>query len=353
MRIHFAQDDDIVVMSKKKKSIIWIVIILALVAGGVFYFKGKKPKVEYTTSTAQKGTLSQTVSVTGKTASPHEVELSFKVSGIIQELYVDIGDKVKKGQKIAIIDKGTLYAQLSEAQQDVRYQKRTLAYMKRKEGTYKKEQEDAQRALIRKAEASVSEIYALFKDTTLYSPMDGVVIHRNGEVGETITANSAASNTPVVTVAQEGELEVKADVPESDVVKIALGQKADITMDAFPNADVFQGEVIDIEPAATVIQDVVYYKVKLKIANYDPRIKNGMSADLDIKTASKDNVVYIPERAIKDDGGKKYVEILKDEKTNAIDRAYVTTGMKGDDGMIEITSGLTGGEKVVTFTKTT
>lgn len=320
-------------------------------AGGFWYQKSKKPKVEYTTETAVRGTLAQTVSVTGKIASPHEVELSFKVSGIIQELYVDIGDKVKKGQKVAVIDKGTLYAQLREAKEDVTYQKRILASMKRSED-YNLEKKNAQRALIKKYEAAVSAILAQFADTNLYSPMDGVVIHRNGEVGETITANSAASNTPVVTVAQEGELEVKADVPESDIVKIALGQKADITMDAFPLADVFRGEVIDIEPASTVIQDVVYYKVKLKITNYDPRIKNGMSADLDIKTASKDNIVSIPERAIKGDNGQKYVEILKDEKNNIVERANVKTGMKGDDGMIEITSGLTSGEKVVTFTKT-
>jgi HlyD family secretion protein len=338
------------IMFKKKKTYV-IVAVVILIIGGVFYFKSKKPKVEYTTSAAQKGTLNQTVSVTGRTAAPHEVELSFKVSGIIQDLYFDIGDRVKKGQKVAVIDKGTLNAQLKQAKEEVTSQKQTLANMKRKSNAYKVEQLNSQRAEIRKAEAAVTQVYAQFADTSLYSPMDGIVIRRNGEIGETITANSAASNTPVVTVAQEGELDVKADVPESDIVKIALGQKADINLDAFSSQDIFEGEVIDIEPASTIIQDVVYYKVKFKIINYDPRIKNGMSADLDIETASKDNVVYIPERAIKDDNGKKYVEILKDEKANAIDKAYVTTGMKGDDGMIEITQGLSGGEKVVTFTK--
>ena len=77
-----------------------------------------------------------------------------------------------------------------------------------------------------------------------------------------------------------------------------------------------------------------------------------MSADVDIHTAEKNNVVFTPERAIKDDGGKKYVEIMKDEKNNLIDKSYVQTGMRGDDGMIEITSGLTGGENVITLSKT-
>jgi hypothetical protein len=77
-----------------------------------------------------------------------------------------------------------------------------------------------------------------------------------------------------------------------------------------------------------------------------------MSADTDIHTAEKNNVIFISERAIKNDGDKKYVEILKDEKNNITDKAYVQTGMRGDDGMIEITSGLTGGENVITLSKT-
>jgi multidrug efflux pump subunit AcrA (membrane-fusion protein) len=145
---------------------------------------------------------------------------------------------------------------------------------------------------------------------------------------------------------------VKADVPESDIVKIALGQKADIKLDAFMAQDVFEGEVIDIEPASTIIQDVVYYKVKFRIINYDPRIKNGMSADLDIKTAEKKNVVFAPLRAVKTENGGKYVEVLKDEKNGVTEKITVTTGMEGNDGMVEIKSGLKGGEKVVTLTKT-
>jgi multidrug efflux pump subunit AcrA (membrane-fusion protein) len=77
-----------------------------------------------------------------------------------------------------------------------------------------------------------------------------------------------------------------------------------------------------------------------------------MSADVNIHTAEKNGVIFIPERAIKDDSGRKYVEILKDEKNNLIDKAYVETGMRGDDGMIEITSGLNGGENVITLKST-
>jgi HlyD family secretion protein len=340
-------------MFKKKKTYAILILIL-IVAGGIYYFKTKKPVVEYTTQKAQKGTLTQTVSVTGKVVSQNETDLSFKISGRIEAMYVDIGDKVRKGQKIATIDKGILIDQLRQAQQEVAVQKNTLYDMKTKKRktTYTWAQEEAQRANIKAAEANVGSIVEQISETTLYSPVSGTVITKNVEVGETTVANAVTANTSVVTVAGDGDLEIKANVPESDIVKIALGQKAEATLDAFTSQDIFSSEVIEIEPSSTVIQDVVYYKVKLKFPTPDSRFKNGMSADVNIHTAEKNSAVFIPERAIKNDGDKKYVEIMKDEKNNLIDKSYVQTGMRGDDGMIEITSGLTGGENVITLSKT-
>lgn len=333
----------------KHKKTIFILIILILIIGGIWYWRSRKPKVEYTTTEVQRGNLAQTVSVTGKLVSLVEVDLSSKASGRVEQLLVDIGDRVKKGQRIAVLDKGTLISQLKQVQQEVTVQKQTLANMKR--GGYKVEQKNAQRAEVRKAEAAISEILDQLRETVVYAPMDGIIIKKSAEVGEMVTANSAAGNAPIVTIAQEGDLEIKADVPESDIIKVALGQKADVTLDAFTTRDKFSAEVFEIEPASTVIQDVVYYKVKLKFLAPNSRFKNGMSADLDIETAEKNNVISIPERAIKDDNERKYVEIIKDDKTNAIERVYITTDLRGDEGMIEITSGLKGGEKVVTFTK--
>ncbi len=338
-------------MFKKKKTYVILAVII-LIVGGIYYSKTKKDKVEYTTQKAEKGTLAQTVSVTGKLVAKEQADLSFKISGRIEAMYVDIGDKVEKGQKIAVIDKGTLDEQLTEAQEYLIAQRNTLYDMKKRKATYSWAQEDAQRAMIRKAESAVVAIREQISETTLYSPISGTVITKNVDEGETTVANAVTANTSVVTVAREGELEVQANVPESDIVKIALGQKADVTLDAFNAEDIFPAEIVEIEPSSTVIQDVVYYKVKLKFPNYDSRFKNGMSADTDIHTAEKNNVVFIPERAIKEDGRQKYVEILKDEKKNIIERINVATGMRGDDGMIEITSGLSGGENVITIAKT-
>ncbi|MFA6047830.1 MAG: efflux RND transporter periplasmic adaptor subunit [Parcubacteria group bacterium] len=335
-------------MFKKKKTYVILIIIIAIV-GSVFYFKNKKPKVEYTTQDVKTGTLAQTVSVTGVLASPNQADLSFKISGRLEKMYVDIGDPVVKGQKIATIDGGTLNSQLNQAKAELRSQKQTLASMKR--GGYNVEKERAQREQVRAAEAAVSQILDQIRETTIYAPIDGFIIKKSSEVGEIIAANSAAGNTPVVTIARNDDLEIRTNVPESDIVKVTLGQNADVTLDALSSADVFNAKVSEIEPASTVIQDVVYYKVKLKFDSLDPRFKNGMSTDADIKTAERSNVVFAPMRAVKTENGQKYVEVLKDEKNGVTEKVNVTTGMGGDDGMVEIKSGLKGGEKVVTLTK--
>lgn len=337
-------------MFKYKKTIFFTVVII-LAVGGYYYQKSKKPKVEYTTQTVQRGTLAQTVSVTGKVVSPVETDLSFKISGQVESLLFDVGDRVEAGQKVATIDKGTLPQDLLQARAEVSVQKNILYDMKRRKVTYSSEQEESQRGQIKKAEEAVREIQKQISYTTLYSPISGTVIRKNVEVGEITVANAVTENTSVVTVAADGDLEIRMNVPESDILKVEVGQNVSVTFDAFPSNETFLAKVKEIEPASTVIQDVVYYKVRLSFDSLDPRLRNGMSADADIHTAEKQNVVFIPERAVRTEDGKKYVEILKDEKLGVTEKIDVETGMKGDDGMIEITKGLSGGEKVVTLAK--
>jgi RND family efflux transporter MFP subunit len=166
------------------------------------------------------------------------------------------------------------------------------------------------------------------------------------EEGEVLTASS-----PVVTIAEEGGLEIESNVPESDIIKVALDQNVDVTLDAFTIQDIFNAKISEIEPAATVIQDVVYYKVKMKLENPDGRFRNGMSVDGDIHTDEKSDAVIIPLRAVKSENSEKYVEVLGGDGIST-EKIKVTTGLEGDEGMVEIRSGLKGGEKVITFIKT-
>jgi len=141
---------------------------------------------------------------------------------------------------------------------------------------------------------------------------------------------------------------VESKVPESDIIKIENGQKAIISLDAFNKEDDFEAEIYEIDPAATIIQDVVYYKIKLRLLNNNSKFKPGMSADIDVKTAEANNVLMIPLRAIEtDDGGEKIVQVLV--SNDIINKVKITTGLEGDEGMIEVKSGLKSGEKVITY----
>lgn len=330
-------------MTRRKKYAIWVIILLAIGAVVYYFIQSGKPVTTYTTENAARGDLAQTVSVTGEIVPENEASLAFQIGGEVSQIYIEVGDRVAKGQRIAQLKAGTLLEDLTQAEKALEVQKQTYEDVKEKDDTYSDEQRRAQRATVGQYESAVREAKINLARTVLYSPIDGVVTQKNANTGEIVTANQQIAN-----VMGEGALEIRADVPESDIVKVAVGQKADVSFDALPSSEIIPAEVIEIDPASTVIQDVVYYRVKLKFTA-DPGIKPGMSMDADIRTAEKKDVVMIPLRAVKTEGDKEYVEILKEE--NMTEKVFVTTGLGGDDGMVEISSGLSGGEKVVTLMK--
>ncbi len=320
---------------------------MLVVGAGVYYFiQSRKPVTTYTTENAVRGDLAQTVSETGNISPDLSVDLSFKTSGRLLYVNFDVGDYVKKGDRVAAVDSGLLSAQLREAEQNVKVQKELLNNMKERDDTYNSEQRDSQRATIKSAEAAVDAVRAQIYDTVMYAPIDGIVTKRYADTGETTALNST-----VLTIVKEGDLELDVDVAESDITKVKIGQNATFTLDAYSSDAVFHAQVTEVEPASTVIQDVVYYKIKLKMADPDSGFKPGMSADVDIRTAEKNNVIMIPLRAIQEENGGKFVEILNPDGLST-SKVTVQTGLQGDEGMVEITSGLSEGQKVVTLTKT-
>ncbi|MFA7319815.1 MAG: efflux RND transporter periplasmic adaptor subunit [Parcubacteria group bacterium] len=336
-------------MFKKKKTYFFIFLIIAI-AGGAYYYKNKKPVVTYTTQKVEKGNLVRTVSVTGEIKAPVEADLSFKISGQVESISVNVGDRVEIGQQVATIDKGIMLSQLAQAQYDVAIQKQNLIDMDRKEDVYSHFQKEAQMDQIAKAEEAIKQMKTNINEAILFSPIAGTVIKRNVEVGEMTVANAVTENTSVLTIASDGDLQTQVNVPESDILNVKLGQKAKVSLDAFPSLDEkLNAEVSEIEPSSTVIQDVVYYRVKLEFTKSDARLKIGMSTNVDINTDEHNNVVMVPTRAVKNNNGQIYVEILNaDGQTTK--KANIQTGMKGDDGMIEVTAGLGGGENVVVLT---
>ena len=145
----------------------------------------------------------------------------------------------------------------------------------------------------------------------------------------------------------KSELEIEVDIPESDIAKIKVGQNTEITLDSFGDDKVFRGTVTFIDPAETIIQDVVYYQVKVQFSDGKDNVKPGMTANVIIKTKEKSDVLKVPIRAVKQKNGNKIVQILVDKK---VQEKQVTTGLRGDE-FIEIVSGLEPGREVITFIK--
>lgn len=202
-------------------------------------------------------------------------------------------------------------------------------------------------AKVKQAEASLELIKRQIEDCVIKAPIKGTVIKVEYEVGEqTISAKS------VIYLLSENNFEIEVDISEADIAKIKKHDKVEITLDAFGEDIKFLGKIYFIEPAATIIQDVIYYKVNVqfidKTANLD-NIKPGMTANVIITTASKENVLIMPSRAIiEKNGGNKYVRVLADGRIN---ETQVDIGLRGDEGMVEILSGLKEGDEVVTYVK--
>ncbi len=207
-------------------------------------------------------------------------------------------------------------------------------------------------AQVNQAQASLDSVRKQIDDNLIKSPIKGTVTKVNYEAGEEPTAGK-----PVISLLGENNFEIEVDISESDIAKVKVGDLAAITLDAFGEQINFPAKVYFIEPAETVIQEVIYYKVKIEFDRESEEyktnglnIKSGMTANIIITTAKKENILIMPNRAIieKSDGGKFARILIK----NKITEAPVTIGLRGDGGMVEALSGVKEGDEVVTFIKT-
>ena len=195
-----------------------------------------------------------------------------------------------------------------------------------------------QEAAVEAAQATVDQIDAEINQSILRSPIDGTVSVQNAKVGELATPG-----TTLVTVISKDNLEVDADLPETDIGKVNVNDPVSITFDAFPG-ETFAGTVFYIDPAETIIQGVVNYKIKIAFTKPDSRIKSGLTANLSITTNTENNVLILPQFAVLQNDSGSFVEVQDGKTTKEIP---VTTGIQDSSGNIEITSGVTEGEQVL------
>jgi len=330
-----------------KKYIIITVIVLLIAGIGIYFFKSRKPEISYKTAKLERGTIVSTVAATGNLSAVTTIQVGTQVSGTIQKLYVDYNSRVKKGQPIAEIDPALFNASVEQSQgnflsaeANLQKAKVTLADAERTLQRNKKLLADgiisqgdfdlaetawqSAKASIRAAEGSIAQTRgALMQAKTnlrysiIRSPVDGVVISRAIDVGQTV---AASFQTPTLfTIAQDlTKMQIEVSVDEADISRVQLGQQATFTVDAYPEQK-FGGKVVQIRSSPVINQNVVTYVVVVNVDNRELKLKPGMTANVSVEVAKKDDVIKLPPAALrfKPKGGDGKADTAKSKGTSA------------------------------------
>ena len=310
----------------KKYLIILTVVILIAGVAGYFYYK-RTPEISFKTAKIERGTIVSTVAATGNLSAVITVQVGTQVSGTIQKLYVDYNSRVKKGQPIAEIDPALFNASVEQSQgnylnAEANLQKAKVALVDA-ERTVKRNKQlladgiisqsdydvvetalQSARAGVKAAEGSVAQTRgALMQAKTnlrysvIRSPVDGVVISRAIDVGQTV---AASFSTPTLfTIAQDlTKMQIEVSVDEADISRIKLAQKAGFTVDSYPE-QTFRGKVTQIRSAPIITQNVVTYVVVVSVDNSDLKLMPGMTANVSVEAAKKEDVLKLPPAALR------------------------------------------------------
>ncbi|MDA3815050.1 MAG: HlyD family efflux transporter periplasmic adaptor subunit, partial [Patescibacteria group bacterium] len=203
--------------------------------------------------------------------------------------------------------------------------------------------EKSRNAMVESARKDYEIALANLEKSSLKAPVNGVITQINYEESEILGSSSAGTMSFGRMISKDFILE--ALISESDIAKVQIGQSAELSFDALSFDETVESQVVEIDPAATIIQDVVYYKTKLKLNEIDSRLKEGMSADVDILIDNRDNVMAISQSAIDYDGSKTSVRVI--DEADKIEKRQVQIGLEGDSGMVEVKSGTNEGEKII------
>jgi len=297
-----------------KKWFLFLLLLAAAGGGAWWWFRGRSEEaVQYTTVPVTSGPITQVVTATGTLNPVINVTVGSQISGNIQKLYADFNSSVKAGQVVAELDPATYQAVVSQAEGDVALAQASLelARLTAKRKTELVAQKAAPQADLDSAEATLHQAEATLKvkqanlqkskvdldRCTIRSPVDGTVISRSVDVGQTV---AAAMNAPVLfTIANDlTRMQIDTNVAEADVGGAVEGQDVDFTVDAFPY-QTFRGKVAQVRNAATTVQNVVTYNVVVAVDNPDLKLKPGMTANVSVIIAHRDETVKMPNAALR------------------------------------------------------
>lgn len=327
--------------NKKKKLIICISVAIAIIAAVTIFMRSNKRQpitIIYETAKVERATISNSVTATGTIEPVNKVEVGTQVSGIISKIYVDYNSIVKKGQVIAELDKINLESELASAKANLASSKSELDYQ---ETNYKRMKALHDKGFISDDDFDIADLsYKKAKEAylvqlqtvqkaqtnlgyaTITSPIDGVVLSKDVEEGQTI---AASFSTPTLfTIARDlTDMQVVANVDEADIGNVRDGQRVTFTVDAFPD-DTFEGRVKQVRQQGEEESNVVTYEVVISAPNNDLKLKPQLTANVNIYTEEIENVVSVPAKALRFSPSKEMMndgEKIKD--CNATNKLWI------------------------------
>ncbi len=369
---------------------IWVAVgVIIVIAVAAYLLSGgkKKEEVNFKTEKVAKVNILNSVTATGSIEPVNEVTVGTQVSGIVSKIYVDYNSVVKKGQVIAELDKSNLMSQLnsaksqlSQAQASLRSAQSDLDYQKANFNRYKtlyqkglisandyesarlSYQTSVQTVASRKdqvvaAQEEVSRAQTNLSYATITSPIDGIVVSKSVEEGQTVNANM--STPDLFTIAQDlTNMQVVADVDEADIGDVKKGERVTFTVDAYPN-DTFEGTVTQVRLEATTTNNVVTYEVVISAPNADLKLKPGLTASVVIYTQESNGVLSVPSKALRYTPAKETVGGRKiQDVSNAKNKVWTLEGNTlvahrvnigiTDGTHTQVLSGIKEGQNVIT-----
>lgn len=359
----------------KRISKIWYVvgvIILIAVVSWLWPDSKKKEEVSFVTEKVAPANIQNSITATGSIEPVTEVTVGTQVSGIISKIYVDYNSEVKKGQVIAELDKTNLISTLNTAKANLNNAESTLNYQtanyKRYKELYDKglvSADEYENALLTykqakeqviSAKESVQTAQTNLGYATITAPIDGVILGKAVEEGQTV---AASYNTPeLFTVAKDlKDMQVVADVDEADIGNVTEGARVTFTVDAFPN-DTFSGTVTQVRQEATETDNVVTYEVVISARNDDLKLKPGLTANVTIYTTEMQGVLSVSNKALRFTPVKETVGNKKIVDCNGTSKVWTLEGDKlvahavkigmTDGTHTQIISGIKEGQTIIT-----
>lgn len=360
-------------MNKKKALVIAAVAAIAALAVWLLSGGKKEEKITFDTAAVAPANIMNSITATGTIEPVTSITVGTQVSGIVSKLFVDYNSVVKKGEVIAELDKTNLMSQLNTAKTQLATAQSQLNYQTANYKRYKtlfekglvaaddfdnaklsytqaKEQVASAKEEVQRAQTNLG--YA-----TITSPIDGVVLSKSVEEGQTVAASF--STPELFTIAQDlTNMQVVADVDEADIGDVKEGERVSFTVDAYPD-DTFEGEVKQVRQEATTTNNVVTYEVVISAPNADLKLKPGLTANVTIYTAERKGVLSVPSKALrftpqKETVGKMKIVDVANAKNkvwtiegNSIVAHKVNIGMT-DGTNTQIVGGIAEGTKVIT-----